>query len=108
MSELAFREEHITAANEKLTGQSPQTILRWAVETFGPRLTMATAFGVEGCCLMHILAELGARTRIFNLDTGYQYSETLELRERIKARYGIEVEYVRPELNVLEYETEHG
>ena len=46
--------------------------------------------------------------RVFNLDTGYQFPETLELRERIRERYGIEVEYVRPELTVAEYEAEHG
>src|SRR5262249_56813249 len=36
------------------------------------------------------------------------FAETLELRERIKQRYGIEVEYVRPELTVADYEAEHG
>ena len=43
-----------------------------------------------------------------NLDTGYQFEETLRLRERIRARYGIEVEYVRAERTVAEYEAEHG
>ena len=69
---------------------------------------MATAFGAEGCCIIHMLAEIQPATKIINLDTGYQFPETLELRERIKARYGIEVEYIRPELTVAEYEAEHG
>jgi phosphoadenosine phosphosulfate reductase len=98
----------IAKANEQLTGASPQEVLRWAVETFHPRLTMATAFGAEGCCLIHMLAEINPEVRLFNLDTGYQFAETLELRERIKTRYGIEVEYVRPEMTVAEYEEEHG
>jgi phosphoadenosine phosphosulfate reductase len=75
---------------------------------FHPRLTMATAFGAEGCCLIHMLAEIQPKVRIFNLDTGYQFQETLEVREQIKERYGIEVEYIRPELTVAEYEAEHG
>jgi phosphoadenosine phosphosulfate reductase len=45
---------------------------------------------------------------IFNLETGYQFPETLALRERIKERYGIEVKYIRPEMTVKEYEEEHG
>ena len=69
---------------------------------------MATAFGAEGCCLIHMLAEIEPAVRVINLETGYQFPETLELRERIKDRYGIEVEYVRPELTVAEYEAEHG
>lgn len=100
--------EEIVAANDKLENESPQGILRWAVDTFQTRLTMATAFGAEGCCLIHMLAEIDPAVHIFNLDTGYQFAETLELRERIKQRYGVEVELVRPELTVAEYEEEHG
>src|SRR5947209_14310693 len=69
---------------------------------------MATAFGAEGCCILHMLAEIEPAVRVFNLDTGYQFPETLALRERIRERYGIEVEYVRPEMAVPEYEAEHG
>jgi phosphoadenosine phosphosulfate reductase len=100
--------DQIADASAKLAGATPQAILRWAVQTFFPKLTMATAFGAEGCCIMHMLAEIEPRVRIFNLETGYQFPETLELRERIKERYGIEVEYVRPEMSVEEYEAEHG
>src|SRR5439155_16093189 len=108
MAGACFTDEQIVAANQMLEGKSPQKILRWAVRTFHPRLTMATAFGAEGCCIIHMLAEIEPNVRIINLDTGYQFVETLELRERIKTRYGIEVEYVRPEMTVEEYEAEHG
>src|SRR5215471_423935 len=100
--------EQIAAAAARLEGETPQGILRWAVDTFHPKLTMATAFGAEGCCIIHMLAEIQPAVRIFNLDTGYQFPETLALRERLKERYGIEVEYVVPELTVPEYEEEHG
>ena len=69
---------------------------------------MATAFGAEGCVLLHMLAEIEPRVRVFNLDTGYQFPETLELRDRIAERYGIEVEMIRPETTVAEYEAQHG
>src|SRR5947209_17508588 len=108
MVPVQFGQEEITAANERLEGESPQGILGWAVERFHPRLTMATAFGAEGCCIIHMLAEIEPAVRIFNLDTGYQFPETLELRERLRERYGIAVEMVRPELTVEEYEAEHG
>ena len=87
-----FGPEEIANASAKLEGATPQAVLRWAVQTFFPKLTMATAFGAEGCCIMHMLAEIEPHVRIFNLDTGYQFPETLALRERIKERYGIEVE----------------
>jgi phosphoadenosine phosphosulfate reductase len=100
--------EEITAANRTLEGRTSQEVLKWAVDAFHPRLTMATAFGAEGCCLIHMLAEIEPTVHVFNLDTGYQFPETLELRERIRERYGIEVEMVRPELSVPDYEAEHG
>ena len=108
MSTPVIAPEALETAAARLAAESPQAILRWAVDAYFPRLTMATAFGAEGCCLIHMLAEIEPRVRIFNLETGYQFPETLELRERIKDRYGIEVEYVRPELTVAEYEAEHG
>jgi phosphoadenosine phosphosulfate reductase len=108
MATQTFAAEEIGAANRLLEGASPQQILRWAVDRFHPRLTMATAFGAEGCCLIHMLAEIEPGVRIFNLETGYQFPETLELRERLRERYGIEVELVKPELSVEEYEAEHG
>ena len=33
---------------------------------------------------------------MFNLDTGYQFQETLELRDRIAEQYGIEVDLQQP------------
>jgi phosphoadenosine phosphosulfate reductase len=100
--------EGIAAANDLLSTASPQEILAWADRNFSPKLLMATAFGVEGCSIIHMLAEIAPRTTIINLETGYQFPETLDLRERIKQRYGIEVEFIRPELSVSEYEKLHG
>ena len=94
--------------NGRLGAASPQEILRWAVETYHPRLTMATAFGPEGCVILHMLAEIEPRVRVFNLDTGYQFAETLALRDQIAERYGIEVEMVRPAETVAEYESRNN
>jgi phosphoadenosine phosphosulfate reductase len=108
MAEPTLTAEQIAEASQHLADAKAETILRWAVRNFRDKLTMATAFGAEGCCLLHMLAEIDPSIRVFNLDTGYQFPETLELRERIKERYGIEVEYIRPELTVAEYEAEYG
>ena len=92
--------DELSEASERLESATPQEILGWVVARFSPRFTMATAFGPEGMVLIHMLAELAPETPIFNLDTGYQFAETLELRERVLRRYGIEVEMRRPELTV--------
>lgn len=91
-----------------LESETPQTILKWAVERFAPKFTMATAFGPEGMTIIHMLAEIAPQTPIFNLETGYQFQETLDLRERVRERYGITVEYKYPKLSVDEFERENG
>jgi phosphoadenosine phosphosulfate reductase len=98
----------ISRENERLETAEPEEILDWAAQRFGSRFTMATAFGPEGMVLIHMLAEVAPETPIFNLDTGYQFKETLELREEIKRRYGIAVEMKRPDTTVEEYERQHG
>lgn len=107
-AQVPFNCAQLDLGNQQLANESPEGILRWAIKEYFPHLTMATAFGVEGCCIIHMLAGIEKRVHVFNLDTGYQFPETLELRERIKQRYGIEVEMVRPDLTVKEYEEEHG
>jgi phosphoadenosine phosphosulfate reductase len=91
-----------------LEDSTPQEILRWAVRAYYPKLTMATAFGAEGCAILAMLADIEPRVRVFNLDTGYQFPETLQLRERIREKYGIEVELVRAEETVEEMEARFG
>lgn len=100
--------DELAEVSERLAGAKPQDVLRWAVERYHPKLTMATAFGPEGCALLHMLAEIEPGVRVFNLDTGYQFPETLALRDQIAERYGIEVEMVRPETTVPEFERLNG
>ena len=94
--------------SEQMETATPPEIIRWATERFGDKLTMATAFGPEGMVILHWLAQIAPRTHVFNLDTGYQFPETLELRERVLRRYGMAVEMLQPELTVEQYEQLHG
>lgn len=98
----------LEAVNARLSAARPWEVLEWAVETYHPKLTMATAFGPEGCAILHMLSQIEPGVRVFNLDTGYQFAETLQLRDRIAERYGIEVELVRPDSSVAEYEAANG
>lgn len=100
--------EELQDVSRRLESASAQEILSWAAERFGSGLTMGTAFGPEGMCIIHMLSETAPETRIFNLETGYQFKETLELRERVNERYGIKVQYEYPDTSVAEYEAAHG
>lgn len=98
----------LAAASARLESASPEEIIAWAAEQFGSGLTMATAFGPEGCVILSMLAKIAPETYVFNLDTGYQFLQTLDLRDRIAEKFGIHVDMLQPELTVPEYEALHG
>ena len=98
----------IESKSRELESATPEEILSWASERFGPHFAMATAFGPEGMTMIHMLSEIAPETPIFNLETGYQFQETLDLRELVNKRYGIEVQLITPELTVEQYEAKHG
>lgn len=98
----------ISEVSQQLETATPQEILRWAINRFPGKFTMATAFGPEGMVILAMLSEIDRNTPVFNLDTGYQFAETLALRDEVARRYGITVELKRPDTTVEEYEALHG
>jgi phosphoadenosine phosphosulfate reductase len=94
--------------NMRLEHATPEEILTWAVDRYFPFFTMATGLGPEGCLIISMLAKIEPRVYVFNLDTGYLFPETLELRRRIAEKYGIVIDLQQPELSVEEYEAVHG
>ncbi len=100
--------DYLTQQSMQLESASPEEIITWGVEHYAPYLTMATAFGPEGCVILSMLARIAPETYVFNLETGYQFQQTLDLRDRLARKYGMEVEMLQPELTVPEYEVKHG
>jgi phosphoadenosine phosphosulfate reductase len=88
--------------------EGTEDVLVWAWEKVGPRLAMSTAFGASGVVLIDIVLRVIPEMPIFTIDTGYLFKETLELKDRINDKYGIEIESVRPELTVVEQDRKFG
>ena len=98
----------LASHSARLETATPMQILEWAVERYHPKLTMATAFGPEGCTILYMLAKINPEVHVFNLYTGYQFQETLDLRDKFAEQYGIAVEMKQPAQTVAEYEAAHG
>lgn len=65
-------------------------------------LVFLTAFGPEGCVLLDLIAKTVSKPHNFivaNLDTGYQFKESLELKERLEEKYQIPIELIKPDLS---------
>lgn len=81
---------------------SPQEVLKWAVGQFGDKLMLASSFGAEDVVLIDMLSKIAASPRIFFLDTGRLHQETYDVFERVRSRYGINVEVFFPETKAVE------
>ncbi len=85
-------DEELAAVSGEFETQSPEAVLRWAFEEFGPDVALATGFGAEGCVLIDMVARITKGARIFYLDTDLLFPETYALRDQLEARYGIRFE----------------
>jgi thioredoxin-dependent adenylylsulfate APS reductase len=76
---------------------SAQEILTWALKKFGSRIALACSFGApEGLVLLDMMQRIDPASRVFVLDTGRLPQPTFDLIDRVRDRYGLEVEIVFP------------
>ena len=98
----------LARSNTLLEGRPPLAILRWAVEHFSPRLTLATAFNPEDNVLLDTIARHQLPIDVFTIDTGLLFDETRELWRTLEARYGLQIRAVEPAQSVAAQAGESG
>jgi phosphoadenosine phosphosulfate reductase len=81
-----------TAATPELEQASAEEVLGYAVERFHPRLTMACSFQKEESVLVHMLMAIEPSARVFTIDTGVLFPETLSTWRAFEERFGLRVE----------------
>lgn len=75
-----------------LEDASAEEALRWAAETFSPRLYIATSFQKTTSVTVHMANELGIDVRYFYLDTDVLFPETYAVKDQLAERYGANFE----------------
>ena len=71
---------------------SAEEVLSAAVDRFHPRLTMACSFQKEESVLVHMMSEICPEARIFTIDTGVLFPETLHAWKQFEDRFGVHIE----------------
>ena len=70
-----------------------QAILEWALSAFGTqKLAFLTSFQVDGMALIDMAWRVDRNIRVATIDTGRLPAETYEMIDRVRDRYGIDVE----------------
>jgi phosphoadenosine phosphosulfate reductase len=80
--------------------------LRWARQTFGDTLVVASSMGDE--VLVHLASVDAPGVDVLFLDTGYHFPETIGTRDAVAAVYDVNVRTVLPLLTIEEQTAERG
>jgi phosphoadenosine phosphosulfate reductase len=71
-----------------------EEVISYAVERFHPRLTLACSFQKEESVLVHMVSQIEPDARVFMIDTGVLFPETLQTWRAFEERFGVEIEVV--------------
>ena len=88
---------------DEFESKSAQEVLKWALDTFGTRIALASSFGAEDVAVIDMMVKVDKnRTRVFTLETGRLNQETYDVMDAIRARYGIQIEAFFPDQKEVE------
>ncbi|MGN6799664.1 MAG: phosphoadenylyl-sulfate reductase [Gaiellaceae bacterium] len=71
---------------------SAEEILRFCVDTFPGKVSLACSFQKEETVLLDMLFAIDPKARVFAIDTHYLFPETYELWREVERRYDTKVE----------------
>ena len=62
---------------KEFEGRTAQEVLRWALDSFGVRIGLASSFGAEDVAIIDMMAGISKeKTNVFTLETGRLNQET--------------------------------
>ena len=98
--------ELISHVGAELELAPAETILEWAVATFGSRFAITSSMG--DAVLAHLASKVAPGVDVVFLDTGYHFAETIGTRDAVAATLDVNVVNVQPELSVAEQDATYG
>jgi phosphoadenosine phosphosulfate reductase len=95
--------ENISLISKQMESNSAEKVLKWALDSFAPRLALASSFGAEDVVLIHLMCAISRKnTRIFTLDTGRLNQETYDVMDELRKRYNVNIDVFFPESSAVE------
>ena len=94
--------------NRTFEQSTPQDLIRWGQKTFGNRIAALTSMQMSGNVVCHMLYEHQIKVPILFVDTGVLFQETLDTRDALVERYGLNVVTLKPELTMQQQTEKFG
>jgi phosphoadenosine phosphosulfate reductase len=93
----------IQQLEERMRNKSAEEVLRWAIDTLGENIALASSFGAEDVAIIDMMVRINReKTRVFTLDTGRLNQETYDIMDEVRKKYGISVAAYCPDQKELE------
>ena len=108
MNTLPLSRADVEQLADEFETRSAQDLLAWAVDRFEGRIMLTCSWQMQSSVLIDMLHQLGANIRVVELDTGLLFPETYETRERLVAKYDLELERIDPRETVEEQAESEG
>lgn len=102
MTQAIFTQDSIAEINAQLEGQTPQTILEWALQKFESKIALACSLGAEDVALLDMMAKIRPGSRAFVLDTGRLHEETYETLMLCRSRFDLKIETFFPQAEAVQ------
>jgi phosphoadenosine phosphosulfate reductase len=99
--------EELKAKSRELEHAAPADILRYAIGRY-PKIAISTAFGPEGCALVHLAASIKNDIQVFTIDTDFLFPESVELRQLFVDKYRINLSVLKGSVTLEEQNRRHG
>jgi phosphoadenosine phosphosulfate reductase len=102
MAGLRLSKDEIAGLDRRFREAPPEELLRWALSQFGRTIALAWS-GAEDVAVLDMMHRIDPKAaRIFTLDTGRLNPETYDLIDRVRGKYGLEIEVVFPDARAVE------
>jgi len=89
--------EKLARWNERFEKTSAEEVLAFFTGVFGDRICLSSSMGAEDQVLIDMVVELDPKFRIFTLDTGRLFPETLNLIQETQKKYNANLEVFFPD-----------
>jgi phosphoadenosine phosphosulfate reductase len=76
---------------KKFEQAAPEEIITWAVENYWPDVAFSSSFQTQSLPLLHMVTHIKPDIRIFFLETGFHFWETMIFRGQIQEHWNLNV-----------------
>ncbi len=74
-------------------------LLRWACESFAPRIVLSSSFQTQSLPLLHLVSRICPQIPVLFIDTGFHFPETLAFRDQVVSLLGLNLVIIRPAMD---------